>query len=76
MYVTFPSDTYFLFKGHVHIYLYHIFLQKRIFYNYKISIQFVGIKCAEYVITLKTVNTEFETTASNFNRIVTDTCFH
>ena len=65
------NDTYVLFTVGVHIYLYHIFLQ-----NVYISVQFVEIKCVELGLTLQAVNTEFETIASMFSKIVTNTCFH
>ena len=44
-----------------------------------ISIQFVEIKCVEFDLTLQTVNTELETTASSFfflQKIDTNTCVH
>ena len=50
-------------------------MDKRIFKNYNISVPFVEIKWAEHDLTFQTVNTEFETTASSFSKLVTITCF-
>jgi len=58
-------------------YCYHIFLQNVVTKIINISAQFVGIKCLQYDLTLKTVNREIEHRALRLVlAVVANTSFH